>query len=339
MAMRWMNIYEFEIQALENYLNEMSAQGYQFEKIGPIYLKFNKKKETCHYFVTINDQKPYDHYQYIDGYKHIKIYKSYQKQRMKHQDEEELVQVKEKMNHSFYTNELFWLMILSVIIFVLAANKEFFVIMEVIANRKIHLIFLYTLLLIATLYRSEEPKRKFKKEVQLIKDSSQIQKRGLTIFLAIFLCIMIVYHLPAFAISLVGYIIMKYLLRKYDKGDIIAIIISGLLCYFGTTTLMELRKGVSQTHNIYPFTYEEVMEQESLWMKTKRYEGEEVTLLEVEVKEGKLQGMFQAMIEGYYHIEDDVHYEKGNYVKKVDETSYLFVKCEENKEWEEVLSK
>lgn len=359
MKRKWMNVYAFEYLALQNYLNEMKEQGWQVCKISNHYIGFEQGEKKGHYQVVVSGKRDDDPnrigeeaknqqklmnefgYEHVCSFGYFHVYHSNKKQVPAYNEQQELEHIQGVMK-KYQSSFSFLFLLLGLISFVgvlLMSEIDFYSILEVIANRKVHLLLLYWILAVCTAYRMEAPVRAFKKNPQLVTESAAIQKRGLSIFLIYFLMIMFVYYVPAMIPTLLVMFILMKLLRKYEKGYMIACLVAGVVCTLSNNILTEL---MFQTKNNEPMVYGEVFDQKiennSLWLTTTRYENQHTRVLEVEVKESKVEGLIHSLMEHHYEgLSEEPTYIKNTYVVKKDTSKYVFVETTEDVKWVEKL--
>ena len=159
-------------------------------------------------------------------------------------------------------------------------------------------------------------------------------KRKMSVFLAI---IMMFYYSPALGIAIFGYILSLKLLRKYQRGYYVAIIIFSLLFNAMDNILVAYQPANASPQEVYQVVFEDVKEYESLWLKTIFYENDDTRMLHVEIKESKLKNVMHWLVENYYDVDECVTYDKGTYVYKMNENTYDLIQCDASKEWENKL--
>lgn len=355
MKRKWMYVYAFEHIALQNYLNEMKEKGLQVCKLSNHYIGFEKKEKKGHYQVVVSGKREDDPnrmgeealkqqnlmvefgYEHVCSFGYFHVYYHDKKHIPPYDEAQELLHIQDVTNKykESFTSVLIIAGLLVIIGSLLLSKIDFYYLLEMIANRKVHLLLLYWILAILTAYRMESPLRAFKKNPQLIKESEAIQKRGLSIFIMYFLVGLFIYYIPAMIVCLVSMLVLMKLLRKYAKGYLIAVGISGVLFSLSNNIISELMNQSNRNEvMIYDVQFDQRIENESLWLKSIRYEKEDLTILEVELKDTKFKGIIEKIIEGYYgDIKQDCIYVKGNYVVEKADDHYVFVETIEDDQW------
>lgn len=330
--MKLMNLYPFEYKAFEAYLNEMASKGKYLKDLRGWMLFFEKSEEHYHYRVVINREDfalITQGMEYVTGNKDIQVFRSKKQHTIKEEEVIEDIKKLTQKNHRQYTLSvlIYGLIVIGVLLF--GCKLDMFLLLNMIANRKLHLLLLYWCLLMLVLAKLESPLRKFKKDLLLVNDQENLERRGLAIFILCFVAIMMLYYLPILILPVFVYIVVTFVMKDKTYGVLLALFLAGI-AFYGSNAYFKAQALKREQVVMYDETFEVVSVYESIWLKTNQYHQEDVELLKLELKESKMQKMIENILHSYYQNND---FEKNTYMMKKSETEYVLIQTQNQDKW------